>query len=300
MNKQIKADISLVIVTLAWGLSYYYMDVALADLGAFTLNAFRFLGAFIIAGILMFHKLKTVNKQTLKYSVYIGTSLVFVYIGATFGVQYTTLSNSGFLCAMTVVFTPILGYIMFKKKPDKKVIMSVCMCFIGIALLTLQDDFSINFANLKGDLLCIMCGFFYALDLLITEKAASDDNVDMLQVGVFQLGVTGVLNVFLAFIIETPHFPTDKSVIFAVVFLSIFCTGIAFIVQAIAQKYTTASHVGIIFTLEPVFCAISAFFLVGEVMSIKSYVGAAVMFLAIIVMEVDFKKIKGDKNEEYL
>lgn len=295
MKKQLKADISLIIVTLAWGLSYYYMDVALADLGAFTLNAYRFLGAFVVAAILLFPKIKTVNKETLKYSVYIGTALVFVYIGATFGVQYTTLSNSGFLCAMTVVFTPILSLVFFKKVPDKKSIISVLMCFVGIALLTLKDDFSINLEHIKGDVLCIMCGFFYAIDLLITEKAASRENVNMLQVGIFQLGVTGLYNLILAIFIETPHIPTDGDVIFAVVFLSLFCTGVAFIVQAIAQKYTTASHVGIIFTLEPVFAAIAAFVLIGEVMSMKSYIGAGIMFLAIIFMEVDLKKI-GEKN----
>ena len=43
------------------------------------------------------------------------------------------------------------------------------------------------------------------------------------------------------------------------IFLSVFCTGVAFIIQAVAQQYTTAAHVGIIFTLEPVFSGIVAF-----------------------------------------
>ncbi len=292
MKTQFKADMMLVIVTLCWGISYYLMDVALADMGAFTLNTFRFLGAFAVAGILLFPKLKTVNKVTLKYSFLVGFALVFVYMGATFGVQYTTLSNSGFLCGLTVVFTPILGFVFRKKKPDKKLVFVVLLCFIGIALLTLKDDFSINFNNLKGDLLCLGCGVAYAIDLLLTEKAVENVEVDPLQLGVFQLGVTGLFNLILAIMLEQPHLPSTPNILGAVVFLSIFCTGLAFIIQAIAQRYTSASHVGVIFALEPVFCAIAAFFLAGEVLSTKSYIGAILMLASIFIMEIDFKKLK--------
>ena len=126
-----------VLVTLCWGVSYYLMDISLGDMDPFTLNAHRFLGAFLIAVIISWKKIKTVNKTTLKYSVLVGIALVFVYIGATFGVKYTSLSNSGFLCAMTVVFTPLISRIFLKQKQDRKVLTAVLMCFVGIALLTL-------------------------------------------------------------------------------------------------------------------------------------------------------------------
>ena len=85
--------------------------------------------------------------RALKYSVLVGVALFFVYIGATFGVKYTTLSNAGFLCALTVVFTPIINWLVFKKTPDRKLSLVVMVCFIGIALMTLGDDFSINMVN---------------------------------------------------------------------------------------------------------------------------------------------------------
>ena len=193
MSKQVRADGILILVTLCWGVSYLLMDISLEELDPFTLNAFRFLGAFAIAALVSFKKIRTVNKTTLKYSLLVGFALVFVYIGATFGVKYTSLSNSGFLCALTVVFTPILAWLFFKKAPGKKLTFVVILCFIGIALLTLGDDFSINMEHLKGDLLCLMCAVAYAADLLLTEKAVSHEEVDAYNLGVFQLGVTGAL-----------------------------------------------------------------------------------------------------------
>ena len=287
-NKQFQADMMLILVTLCWGISYYLMDVALSDMDPFTLNAHRFLGAFAVAALLSWKKLLNVNKTTLKYSVLVGVALVFVYIGATFGVKYTTLSNSGFLCALTVIFTPIIGFIFLRQRLSRKMLIAVLMCFVGIALLTLKDDFSINMANLKGDLLCTMCGVAYAIDLLLTEKAVAHEEVDAFQLGVFQLGVTGVCNLILAFLVETPHFPTEPSIWGAVAFLSVFCTGVAFIVQPIAQQYTSASHTGVIFALEPVFAGIVAFVLVGEVLTAKAYLGAVLMVASIFVMEIDF------------
>ena len=298
MSKQVRADGILILVTLCWGVSYLLMDISLEELDPFTLNAFRFLGAFAIAALVSFKKIRTVNKTTLKYSLLVGFALVFVHIGATFGVKYTSLSNSGFLCALTVVFTPILAWLFFKKAPGKKLTFVVILCFIGIALLTLGDDFSINMEHLKGDMLCLMCAVAYAADLLLTEKAVSHEEVDAYNLGVFQLGVTGALNLIMALIVETPQAPQTMEVWSAVIFLSVFCTGVAFVLQPVAQQYTTASHVGVIFTLEPVFAAVVAYFFAGEILSFKAYLGAALMLASIFIMEIDFKTLKKKKKAE--
>lgn len=302
MTKQIKADMMLLLITLCWGVSYLLVDISLSDMGSFTLNANRFLIAFVVAVVLSFPKLRNVSKATLKYSVILGVLLVFVYIGATFGIQYTTLSNTGFLCGLAVVFTPILSSIVYKKAPDKKLTLVIIMSVTGIALLTLKDNFSINYDNLLGDLLSIMCAFVYAIDLLVTERAVQKEEVNPFQLGVFQLGVTGILNLFLAYIFEKPHFPTTPNIWASVLFLSIICTGVAFIVQAIAQQYTSASHVGVIFTLETLFAGIVAYIFAHEVLTFKSYLGAILLIISLFVMEIDHKalinklKLKSIKN----
>lgn len=291
MSKQLKADLMLLLVTMCWGISYYLTALSLSDMGPFTLNANRFLIAFIVAIIITFPKLRNVSRETLKYSIIIGIALVLVYMGATFGVQYTTLSNNSFLCGLAVVFTPIISCIIYKKSPGRKLTFVIIMTTVGIALLTLKDNFSINHDNLLGDLLSVMCAFVYAIDLNLTERAVAHEKVDPFQLGVFQLGVTGVFNLVLAFIFEKPHFPTQPNIWVSVLFLSILCTGIAFIVQAIAQQYTNASHVGVIFSLETLFAGAVAFILANEVLTFKSYLGAVIMIMSIFIMEINFKEL---------
>ncbi len=287
MKTQVKADLMLVLVTLCWGVSYYMIDLCLVEMGTFNLNAFRFLGAFIIAAIFTFPKLKGVNKETLKYAFFVGFSLVFVYIGATFGVMYTSLSNSGFLCALSVVFTPLLGIIIFKQRPDKKMVIIVLVCLIGIALMSLNQQLK----PALGDIFCLMCAFAYAVDLLITEKAVAKEEVNAFQLGVFQLGFTGLFMLILSFIFEDPCLPSSGIVWGSALFLAVFCTGVAFIVQTIAQQYTSATHVGVIFTLEPVFAGIVAFVLAGEILLPRAYFGAFLLLASLIIMEIDIKNL---------
>ena len=90
-----------------------------------------------------------------------------------------------------------------------------------------------------------------------------------------------VLSMFL----EQPHLPSTPATWASALFLSLFCTGFAFVVQTVQQQYTTANHVGLIFTLEPLFSAVVAYFLAGEVLLPRGYLGAAMMMASLIIME---------------
>ncbi|MDR2770752.1 MAG: DMT family transporter, partial [Clostridiales Family XIII bacterium] len=280
------ADLSLLLVTACWGISYILIDICLAELSPFTLNAWRFLGAFLAAFLLMPKKALHVNRDTLKYSACIGLSLLFVYSGATFGVLYTSLSNAGFLCGLTVIFTPLLGVLFFRKKPEAKLAAAVVLALAGIGLLTLTDDFRLA----SGDLLCILCALAYAVDLLITERAVRQPSVDAFRLGVYQLGFTGLFMLLAALIFETPRAPVLPQSVAALAFLTVFCTGVAFVVQAVAQQYTEAARVGVIFTLEPVFAGVAARIFAGELLSGRATLGAILLLCGLFVIEIDFKK----------
>ena len=121
--------------------------------------------------------------------------------------------------------------------------------------------------------------------------------------GVSEKGVTGIMLVLiftmliLAFIFEEPCLPQSTGCWISVCFLAIFCTGIAYIAQAVAQQYTTATHVGIIFTLEPVFAGIVAFLFAGERLLPRAYFGAFLMIISILLIEIDPKAIKDTKSK---
>lgn len=285
-NTQIKADLSLVFITICWGVSYLLVDWALEEIGAMTLNTMRFLGAFILLLIILRKKI-ILSKNTLKYGCIIGFSLYIVYIGCTYSVLYTTLSNAGFLTAMCVVFTPLLGFIFLKQKITKKFFLVLVLSVVGVGFMSLTKKFSIA----SGDLLALLAAMGYSVDLILTEIAVKKEDVNPMSLGIIVIGICGTLNLISAFLLEEPNLPTTTRGWLCTLFLCVFCTALPFVIQPIAQQFTSASHVGVIFTLEPVFDGITAFVIVHEVLRPISYVGAVMMVFSLIIMEVDFKNI---------
>ena len=289
MKTGMKADLMLFVVVTGWGFSFYLTDIASADLAAFNLSAFRFLLAFAVCGAIFWKKLLPVSGATLRWSLLLGGVLSALYACMNIGVQNTSLSNSGFLCQLTVIVTPFLWAAIHRKSPGKKAFFVAALCMAGIALLTVQDGMSFDPAHLKGDVCCLLCGIVYAFHIVLTEYAVADPAVDPLQLGVWQLGMTGVISLAISAALESPHLPTTPAAWISASVLAVFCTGLAFIVQTLAQQHTPASHVSVIFSLEPVIAGVVAFVFAGEVLTPRAYLGAALMVAAVFIMEVDWK-----------
>ena len=114
LNKALLADLILVMVTMAWGMSNILMSFCLEEMGEMTLNAYRFVGAFVLIAAVMFKRIKNVNRETLKASVVVSILIFIVYSLNTYGIQYTSVSNAGFLIALSVLFTPIVSIFINK------------------------------------------------------------------------------------------------------------------------------------------------------------------------------------------
>lgn len=273
----------LVLATSFWGVSNCLMAICLTELQPLTLNAFRFSIAVIVLSAAERRHVFRASRETIRYSLMIGGCLVMIYLGATYGILYTSVSNVGFIGALTVLFTPILEFLVYRRRPGKKLAFCLILCFAGMAMLTLNE----TLRPAPGDIICLASPTFYAIDLMITEHAVAKPEVDPIALGVWEECVVAVMMLILSFLLETPHLPASPKVWAAGLFLGVFCSGICFVIQNIEQQYTTASHASLIFTLEPVFSAIFAFFLLSERLRVRGYIGAAMMLMSLVVMEVD-------------
>ena len=151
MEHQRRADLMLLLATSFWGISNCLTAICLRDMQPLTLNAFRFLTAFVVLGFVFRKNVFHASRETVKYSIVVGLSLVVVYTSVTYGVIYTSVSNAGFICALSVVTTPILEFIVYRKKPEKKFGVSMILCLIGLALMTLNETLKPAF----GDIICL-------------------------------------------------------------------------------------------------------------------------------------------------
>lgn len=293
MNKQKRADLLLVMTTFFWGASYYLTDLCLADLPPMFLNAFRFIVAFLVLGIIYHKRLLRISRTTLRYALLIGLALSGTYIAYNYGISRTSLSNAAFICALQVIFAPLLTFLIYRRSPGKKLGLALLLCTVGLALMTLNEQLR----PASGDLICMLTPLCYAVDLLLTEKAVQDPRVDPLAMGVSELAVVGAVTLGLSLLLGEPiHLPSTPAVWAAGLFLGLVCSGVAFVIQSVQQQYTSASHVGLIFTLEPLFAAIVNFVMLGELLSLRGFIGAALMMLSLFIMEGDWAFLRRGRS----
>jgi drug/metabolite transporter (DMT)-like permease len=291
MTRQVRADLMLLIITVFWGASYILTKLALDVLQPFNLTAARFIIAFVVSALVFYKHILKSDIETIKYALILAIILLGEFISMTFGLQYTTASNAGFLISLSVVFIPILASLFLKQKIERKVLIGVFLAPVGIALMTLNSQLSIS----SGDLLCILCALLFAIHVVAT--GVFTQKVDSIALGVLQLGFVGLFSLVFSMFTETVRLPDTAVSWVSILSLSILCTAVGYIVQTTAQQYTSATHTGLILSLEPVFSAIFAFAVLGEVLSLKGYTGAAILMFSVLIAEVDFKK-KGTKAGE--
>lgn len=277
MNKQLQANFLIVLVALFWGSTYFLTKMAVAELEPFNLTALRFGTAFIITALFFFKRIRNADRTVIKYSIILGVLAVIAVLSMTFGVQYTTASNAGFLISLSVVMIPLISVVVLKKKIKAKLLLSVVLATIGIVCLTLNEQLTIN----KGDILCILCATSFAVQVLIMERIPK--TADSVAIGALQLGITAVVNFILSFFLENFTVPRDLKVWGVIVILGVFCTAFCYIIQIYALKNTSAIQAGIILSLEPVFSAIFAYIFLGELLSKQGYIGAILLFISVIL-----------------
>lgn len=280
MNKQLQANFLIVLVALFWGSTYFLTKMAVAELEPFNLTALRFGTAFVITALCFFKKIRKADRTVIKYSIILGVLAVIAVLSMTFGVQYTTASNAGFLISLSVVMIPLISVVVLKKKIKAKLLLSVILATVGIVCLTLNEQLTIN----KGDILCILCATSFAVQVLIMERIPK--SADSVAIGALQLGITAVVNFILSFFLENFIVPSDLKVWGVIVILGVFCTAFCYIIQIYALKNTSAIQAGIILSLEPVFSAIFAYIFLGELLSKQGYIGAILLFISVILVGI--------------
>jgi drug/metabolite transporter (DMT)-like permease len=285
VTKQAKADFMLLIVTLFWGSSYVLTKVGLGTLEPFNLTALRFIIAFGVTAPVFGRNILKADLKTYKYAFVLAVILFATFMAMTFGLERTTASNAGFLASLAVVIIPVISFFFLKQKIEMKVIAGVFLALAGIALLTLDARLQVN----PGDILCFFCAVLFAVHVVVTEVFTK--KVDSIALGVLQLGFAAILSTAFSLATENMHFPDSARSWLVVLALSLLCTAVGYIAQTTAQKYTSATHAGLIFSLEPVFSAVFSFAMLGEVLAPRGYLGAVILMAGVLIAELDFKKI---------
>lgn len=279
MNSR-KSEFLMVTVVLAWGSSYLLMKVGLDGIGPFNLIALRFGIAFSCMFAIFLPHFRKITVYVLGKGILMGILLFCLFTGLVFGVKHTTASTAGFLASTTVIIVPIIESILKRRLPQKSVMVSILLAMVGLFLLTIKDSLSLDI----GAIYCLLAALFYAIYIVRMDRLSK--KTDTFLISIIQLGVVAFLGFIFMLFFETPTLPQTPMQWGAMLGLGIICSAYGLMMQSIAQRYIPSVKIGLIFSLEPVFSAILSFVFLHELLDIKGYIGATLIFLGVIFSQI--------------
>jgi len=299
MKKKL-SPLILLLASVIWGAAFVAQKAA-SELPPFTLIAVRsvFAVIFLIPVIAVSDRLTSNGRRLfIKKKPFVGITKrellsgaicgVFLFVASALqqiGIADTDTGKASFITALYVVIVPIYA-LFFGKRSSVTVWISVGLAMVGFYFLCLSGGFTLAFS----DLVILLCAFVFAMQITAIDKSL--EYCEPIRLSAVQFLTSAVLGIAVALMFESP-ISFDKIVGFLpeLLFLGIGSSGVAYTCQIIGQKDTPAPVATIILSLESVFGALAAAIFLGERLSVPEYIGCAIVFLAVVLAQLDFKSI---------
>jgi drug/metabolite transporter (DMT)-like permease len=288
-RKELIYEIGLLMTALIWGSSFPIGKVALTYYSPLFLAMSRYLLGGIIIGIYLNKRILSITKQQLLGGALCGAIFYFAYLIQIVGLQYTAPAKQSFLAALYVIIVPFLYWIVYKKKPDIYNFVAAVLTLIGIYLLTVNGPGGFN----KGDLITIFSSFLYAAHIAVIGYLVK--RMDPIILTFLQTIIAGIIGLGFSLVLEP--FPTEFPLmgILSVLYLTVFCTIIAYGIQVLCQKYISEMKTSILLCLESVFGTLLSVIFLNDPFTIVMFIGCIIIFIGILTSETKWAFLKKKK-----
>jgi drug/metabolite transporter (DMT)-like permease len=266
-----QAVAGLVLVCLVWGTSFTVIKQTLHYTSPLVLLGVRFgVATLVIAG-----SLRGLTRKEAAGGLVLGGLFWAGFVFQTIGLQYTTPSRSAFLTILSTPLVPVLQFLIHRTSPRVPTLAAIGLAVAGTWLLTSPGGGGgLN----HGDLLTIACAILFTGQIVAAGHYAARIPIDRLLA--LELGACAVLSLLTAPLLEAPRLQLAWPFVALMAFLAF--TGLwSFRTQLRAQQVLSPTHTALVFTLEPVFAAVTSYLVLGEHLDPLQLLGGALILAAV-------------------
>jgi drug/metabolite transporter (DMT)-like permease len=271
----VRALVALVAVTAVWGVTFVQVKDALELYPLFAFLAVRFAIATLTLAPAAAPRLRNAGW---KAGVMLGLLLALGYALQTAGLARTTVSSTGFVTGLYVVFTPLFAFALFRISVGRSVVVGVALSLVGLGLLA-----GVGVGDPIGDLLVLGGSAAYSLQIALMERYAR--RYDPVAFTFVEMLAAFVGFTAIAVSLGEVELPRGWVVWGALLVTGVFASALGFLVQTWAQRQMSAARTALAFAMEPVWTAFFGYWLAGDRLGALGWTGAALIMLAIIVAE---------------
>jgi drug/metabolite transporter (DMT)-like permease len=250
--------------------------VALYPLFAFL--AVRFAIATGVLAVPGWTRIRTLGRDGAAGGVLLGLLLAAGYVLQTAGLERTTVSSTGFITGMYVVLTPLLALAVFRARIGFAAWGGVVLATVGLAMLS-----GIHAGSVTGDLLVLAGAVVYSLQIVLLERYAP--RFDPLAFTLVEMAAAFCGLLVVAVVLGDLRVPHGWTVWGALLVTGVFASALGYLVQAWAQRRTSATRTALVFTMEPVWTAFFGYTLSGDRLGALGWGGCAAIMAGIVLAE---------------
>ncbi len=298
MNKHfVKQNVLPLVAALIWGTAFVAQSVCTDYVPPFAFNALRSFIAmlFLIPVSLLFDRAaarrgKPVQRVDWK-QLALGGALCGVFLAAgsnlqQFALAEVSVGKAGFVTSLYVVLVPVFGWLLFRKKVAPQVWIGVVLAVGGLYLLCVTGEFTLG----ANDVFLLLAALGFTGQILSIDRFAV--RVDGVKLSCAQFFFAAIISTIFSLIFETVDWVGVWHCILPILYVAIFSSGIAYTLQILAQVGSNPTVVTLLLSLESVFSVLSGAVILGDRLTPREYTGCALMFAAVILAQVGFKRRK--------
>ena len=276
MRTKILLYLGLLATTAIWGSSFLVMKDSLERQDVYSFLASR----FVLAALIMFafkpKSLTGLDKVFVKRAVFTGALATGGFISQTFGLTQTTVSNTGFITGLYLVFTPLIAWLLLKHRITKAQWTAVSVATIGLYLIA-YNGISVGI----GEILVLISAILFAAQIVAIGELSDGKNSYALTL--IQIIVAAVVFVVLT-LIGGYQAPPDSSVWAAVIFTAVFATFFGFLIQVKAQAVMSATVAGVLLAMETPFALFFGLYFDNDPFTLRIMSGGTLVMLAMALV----------------
>ena len=272
------ALLALIAVTAIWGVTFVQVKDAVAIYPLFAFLAVRYgiaTGALALAGG---GRVRTLGRSGWTAGAVVGALLGLGIALQTAGLERTTVSSTGFITGLYVVFTPLFGLALFRTGVAVEVWLGVAFALAGLAMLS-----GVPVGSPGGNLLVLASAAAQALQIVALERYAR--RYDAIALTLVEMGVCLVGFLVIALARGQLEVPRGWTVWGALLVTGLFASALAYLIQVWAQRRLSAARIAIVFSLETVFAGIFGYWLSGDRLGWLGWGGCALILSGIVIAE---------------
>ncbi|AVA22273.1 MULTISPECIES: DMT family transporter [unclassified Rhizobium] len=282
---RIQANLVLLLAAAIWGGGFVAQSTAMKAIGPFWFIGLRFAVATIVVLPFVWMENRKAKKPLTRRNwlsfFLIGVALFGGAATQQIGLLTTTVTNSSFITGLYVVFVPLIA-VVFLRRPPHWIVWPAALTALGGIYLLSGGSFS---RLTVGDFLTVICALFWAAQITLAGSSVSETGRP-LGISAMQFAVTAIAALAVAVIAEPISFAAIQAALGEILYVGIFSSGLAFVLQVIGQRYTTAPQAAIFLSSEALFGASLGSLLLGETMGPPGYAGCTLMFIAMLAVEL--------------